>query len=325
MPAITIGRPSLLLRLTVLVSLLILAGDIESNPGPREGGRGGENLSQPRLNFSTTNSYENPRPNTRLNSVAMETERHFENDNSRGSQSDNVLQNILDQLSRLNDKFDGVELKLDREISALREENTNLTRRVIELEIQQDNLEAQSRRNNLIFRGIAEGERETWDQTEEKVRAFMVDKLCLSQDEAGSVDIERAHRLPGKGKDRLVITKFLSYKGREKVLRTARDKLRDNPDFRVREDYTKRVRDIRSRLFPFMKDARAKNNNAGMSYDKLRIGRQDYEMDDIVEVRRLPHWTPVREGTGATRGQENRQVLAGSGDARNQEDTSNDR
>jgi hypothetical protein len=252
----------------------------------------------------------------------------FGNENSRGSQSDNVLQNILDQLSRLNDKFDGVDRKLDREITALREENTHLTRRVIELEIQQDNLEAQSRRNNLIFRGIAEDERETWDQTEEKLRAFMVDKLCFTQGEADSIDIERAHRLPGKGKGRLVITKFLSYKGREKVLRTARDKLRD-PDFSVREDYTKRVRDVRSRLFPFMRDARNKNNNASISYDKLRINgtlyRYDYELEDIVEVRRLPHWTPVREGNGATRDQENRQVPAGSGDARNQDATSNDR
>jgi hypothetical protein len=42
-----------------------------------------------------------------------------------------------------------------------------------------------------------------------------------------------------------------------------------------------------------------------MSYDELRINgtlfRYDYAQDDIVDIRRLPHWTPAFAETGDAR------------------------
>ena len=76
------------------------------------------------------------------------------------------------------------------------------------------------RRNNLRFMGIKEKsvvESETWEESKIKVKVFEQEKLGLEPDE---ITIERAHRIGKKeeGKRRTIITKFLNYKQREKVL-----------------------------------------------------------------------------------------------------------
>ena len=50
-------------------------------------------------------------------------------------------------------------------------------------------LENQSRRDNIRIKGIAEGEKETWDEVESKVKDAIKAKLDLD------IDIERAHRM----------------------------------------------------------------------------------------------------------------------------------
>ncbi|KAL7371968.1 hypothetical protein ABVT39_007890 [Epinephelus coioides] len=54
-----------------------------------------------------------------------------------------------------------------------------------------DYLENQSRRNNLVFDGIEESERETWATTEQKICTIISNNLKL---DGKTIHIERAHR-----------------------------------------------------------------------------------------------------------------------------------
>ena len=60
-----------------------------------------------------------------------------------------------------------------------------------------ENLEAQSRRQNLKFFNVPESEKESWEESEHKIRQFMRDTLDIDE---STISIERAHRLPGKYK-----------------------------------------------------------------------------------------------------------------------------
>lgn len=51
-------------------------------------------------------------------------------------------------------------------------------------------LEGQTRRNYLIFDGVAESPGETWTETEGKISKILTEKLQLQH----KVEVERAHR-----------------------------------------------------------------------------------------------------------------------------------
>ena len=81
-----------------------------------------------------------------------------------------------------------------------------------------DDLENCLGRNYLFFEGIPkQGTNETWDQPEPKIKQLISDKLEWN---AAGVPIERAHRLGPEKQDKPwpIITKFLHFKDREKVL-----------------------------------------------------------------------------------------------------------
>ena len=77
------------------------------------------------------------------------------------------------------------------------------------------NLEDRSRRDNLRIDGIPEYEEESWDNTEELLKDALREKLGVNK-----FQIERAHRNRAKegGKDRTIVAKFSSYKGKERLL-----------------------------------------------------------------------------------------------------------
>ena len=55
-------------------------------------------------------------------------------------------------------------------------------------------LEDRSRRNNLRLDGIEESEKETWEETEEKMKSLFREKLLIRKD----IEIDRAHRVGRK-------------------------------------------------------------------------------------------------------------------------------
>lgn len=241
-----------------------------------------------------------------------------------------LLIDIRREMRYMNRKFDKLEnsmTSLKQDNKTLKKQNKHLTKQVEELssellsvtelakenERKNERLESQSRREK--FFGIEESRKESWDETETKVRKYISEGLNIDDT---NIQIERAHRLGGSSTPRPVIVKFSFFKDKEKILRTYRQKKKaarateeqtnnagdaatnegqaesdrsgDGDDVhgqvRVAEDFVERVANDRTKLFPFMQDCIREGKNAYLRYDKLVV-------DDIVHVYDREKKVPV--------------------------------
>ena len=136
-----------------------------------------------------------------------------------------------------------------------------------QLRIQED----RSRRNNIRVDGIEEDENETWENTENKLRSFLYDKLEITDE----LYIERAHsvrrrkdvKFNSNNTPRTIVAKFLDYKEKEEVMRR-RYKLKETT-YSVREDFSKETVEIRKKLWDQVKKFREDGKHAFIKYDKI--------------------------------------------------------
>ena len=226
-----------------------------------------------------------------------------------------LLLEIRNDVKRMNKKFDSLdkkvkELKLDnkqlkQQNESLSKQVTDLTTTVISLETRiqdtekNEQLEAQSRRDNLKFHGIGEDVNETWDQSETKIRKHLSDELGIDDT---NVKTERAHRLPSKSKLRPIIVKFSHFKDKDHVLKMYREKRKERSEaaaglqaenaedgddnvvgpVRVSEDFSQRVTKARTKLFPFLKKCHENKQEAYLRFDKLVVDVQAYVYDEAL-------------------------------------------
>ena len=200
------------------------------------------------------------------------------------------MASINSQLSSITTTISSLTVKVSDVVStceSLKENNEKLTKsnsllqnKVNQLESVIDNLENQSRRSNLIFHGLEGSADETWSTSEDKIRDVLRHDLHLS--DAEEIGIERAHRLRRKGNRSClpVIVKFTSYKGKQKVLSAAKEKLTRTSNVSVREDFSQRIRKHRYELGKHMIEARQNNRFASISYDKLIIDGNVYKYNE---------------------------------------------
>ena len=192
---------------------------------------------------------------------------------------DNVSKEVCDLKSSLS--------YTQKDVDELKSLSTNLSKNCKELHndiktvnLNQNNmngkadyLENHSRRNNLVFEGIAESEHEKWATSEEKIRKIISEKLKLDHKQ---MEIERAHRSGkphGQGdKPRSIVVKFLRNKDKLAVLEKA--KLLKGTNIFINEDYSEAVRLKRKELIPALKEARQRGDIAYLRYDKLITHRR---------------------------------------------------
>jgi hypothetical protein len=230
---------------------------------------------------------------------------------------------------------DELEKRLAHDFEVLKGEISNIKIAVNKLTLENSHLkgkikrmEDQSRRQNLIFYGIDEGETESWAETEQKVKT-----ICEGTLEIGAPLIDRAHRLgkptrmrddeprdrqetstsePGtyagnnnngrpKQNSRPVIVNFTTWKEKEEVLRAARACFKgQRTPFRVVEDYSEETRSVRRRLIAFIDKVKSDQPDARvfLRYDKLVINGKMFElnddMSDIQSVKRQTEHKPVK-------------------------------
>ena len=151
--------------------------------------------------------------------------------------------------------------------------------RVIELEkersVLKDDLvyiQSQSMRNNLVFVNIPEAPTETPEDSEKKVRDFIVDKLHLAQSLVDKIHFERVHRMghePSGSSSRNMVAKFTLFKDRELVRRQW--KCLQGTDYYMYEQFPKEVVEKRRKLKPQLQAAKREGKKAWLSYDKLYI------------------------------------------------------
>ena len=226
-----------------------------------------------------------------------------------------ILLEIRKDVKHMNKKFDNLdkkvkELKLDN--IQLKQQNATLSSQVMDLtttvigletkvletERKNEQLEAQSRRENLKFYGVDEDQNETWEQSETKVRDYLSNELDMNETD---IKIERAHRLPSKSKPRPIIVKFSYFKDKDAVLRKYRAKRKEREEagdgqnaqgdgdtegdnvtrpVRVSEDFPKRVTKARTNLFPFLQKCHENEQEAYLRYDTLVVDGQPYVYDE---------------------------------------------
>ena len=272
--------------------LLLVSGDVETNPGPNSTKTRQSTLTRQNSIVAGPSSpvkssqMEAPTTASKIDevlSVVKTLATKFEDMTKKLASIEGSVGELREEMTKSNERYD----QLNDQITALEERNHNLESNLSEMERKFDDMEARSRRNNLVFHGIEpQSNQESWADCEKTVKKMMSEKLGIH---VASVEIERAHRLHATRDQRTapIIVKFASFKDRENVLRQ-KHKMKGTKCY-INEDFTLRVRKIQKSLVPFMKEERRKGNRANIVYDHININRLRYDLDERNNTLRPHH------------------------------------
>lgn len=175
---------------------------------------------------------------------------------------------------------------LEQKIDSCQEQIASMNSVILSLQNKIDDLENRSRRSNLIIYGLPEATGETPLTLERTVNKDVIEGPL----ELKAVAIERVHRI-GKAepnKIRPVIFKLLDSRDKYTILKRGY-KLKDT-QLSIAEDFSKRVRDIRRKLWNSAKVNRQNNEKVSLVFDKLYINNRPYvwsnEQDDKVPLEK---------------------------------------
>ena len=165
----------------------------------------------------------------------------------------------LTEIGSLHGRVHNVERKVETLESSYMDQNERLKL----VEYKSIDMEARSRRNNLIFRGHPENVEN--DDCVAIVRRFLPKWLGLNQD----MCIQRAHRIGNVNRThrsrggkistqpRLIIVNIRDYEDVELILENA--KMFKDISFGINRDYPKGMISARSKLYPAFRKAREEN------------------------------------------------------------------
>ncbi|XP_077532709.1 uncharacterized protein LOC144145092 [Haemaphysalis longicornis] len=239
----------------VIRSLLLLAGDVETNPGPPTA----EDLL------------------TELQKLSAGQNKLISDIQDIKNQLTTTDVTIADLCKRITDleKHCTALSSMRTELDGLKTLTIEMTDKICNLESRVDDSENRSRRNNLIFYGIPDTTKtETFSDSEEIIIRHCSDTLQLTIPPS---EIERAHRLGRFSEERIrpIIVKFQSSKTKELILSNGR-KFKDT-DFSVGEDFSPAVRHARKHLIAF---ARTKSTAFTVRFKTLLLGTKRYIFDE---------------------------------------------
>lgn len=276
--------------------LLLQCGDVETNPGPpkpaamkqtrlsksadaEEGSGRRDSLSSNATNSSSSSNNNAPT----LTDILTKLEAMDETINKK-------LEGMREEIVAAKEKMQADVQELRYEVEGLRDENNyfkkqceHLQAKMDGMEAKLDDMECRSRRNNLLFYGLPKSPNETAETCERTVKDFIKDTLKVTS----PVQFDRVHRVGDKPTSPIIARcsfykdKLLILKGKGE-LRTARSRVYIN------EDFTNRVRDIRKRLTPHLKEAKTAGKRAALIYDHLLIEGKKYVLKEdgvgVVEM-----------------------------------------
>ena len=214
----------------------------------------------------------------------------MENANQRqGRKIEGRLRSVEDKIDR---RLHGLNVRQTRlgnrmDYQALRSQNEDFRGTVNYLTEKCNNMENQTRRNNLVSTGLAPvggggGGSESWEDCEMKVKAYIREGMGITE----RMEIERAHRV-GKA----IVVKFLSYKHKMLVLTNARKlKTSDGYDnIYVKEEFSETVQKKRQALMTLQRDLRQNGQTAKLRFD-----------NSSPRTRRIPMTSSVTESSVTT-------------------------
>lgn len=235
--------------------MLLLAGDVETNPGPSP--------SDDLL--------------TELQKLCAGQNKLISDIQDIKNQLRTTDVTITDMCKRITEleKHCTALSSMRTELDGLKTLTSEMSSKICNLESRVDDSENRSRRNNLIFYGIPDTTKtETFSDSEGIIIRHCSDTLNIT---IPPTEIERAHRLGRFSEDRIrpIIVKFQSSKTKELILSNGR-KFKDT-DFSVGEDFSPAVRHARKHLVAF---ARTKSSAFTVRFKTLFLGTKRYIFDE---------------------------------------------
>ncbi|XP_037498724.1 uncharacterized protein LOC119372322 [Rhipicephalus sanguineus] len=247
----------------VIQSLLLLSGDVETNPGPSM------NDVLAELQKLTAGQSKLITEVQSLKNQVMST--------------DKTLTDLSKRMTELEQHYQAL-MPLRNELEAVHAATGETGRLVSNLESRIDDADNRSRRNNLILYGIPDSNpSETFTQSEKLFIDNIREHMHISLDDK---EIERAHRLGrhSLGRNRPIIVKFALYKTKELVLAGGR-KLKGT-NCAIGEDFSPAVRNARKHLTAFGK---SKGTPFKLRFKTLVIGSKRYEYDESSNTVKQSH------------------------------------
>nr|XP_037273875.1 uncharacterized protein LOC119166656 [Rhipicephalus microplus] len=247
----------------VILNLLLLAGDIEENPGPTQSAS-----SQPSDDImSVLNAIQSGQATLldEMKSIHLKL-----------SENDKALDDIKKRLGEIEGVCSSIALVKEQihEVQGMAEQSTKM---FASLATRLDDSEDRARRSNLVFFGLKDNEHETWEQSEKLIIDFCSASLESSLQPR---DIEGAHRI-GRfrpNNNRPIIVRFSHFKDKEGVLsRSARLK---GTNYKITADFSPATRLARKKLVEF---GRTQRKPFKLRYDKLILDNTTYLFDSTEQ------------------------------------------
>lgn len=255
-----------------IIRLLSLAGDVESNPGPV--------TRQALLSAKGDLGIVDPSESEGDENNILAILKNIQADVKDLKENMQSINSSIEQLKVSQATLTKQSEATSRHIAELQTDNKNLRQTISEMQSQQDYMNGQLRRNNLIIHGIDQSDKETWDETELKVREFLSKEVSIEND---NMEIERAHRLSrARTIPQPIVVKFTKYKDRAKVY-SAGKKFKRGDKFGITEDLSPGVREKRRKLQPFLAEAKRAGKLASLRHDKLVIDGETFVLDKSKE------------------------------------------
>ncbi|XP_037512256.1 uncharacterized protein LOC119389039 [Rhipicephalus sanguineus] len=238
----------------IIRSLLILSGDVETNPGPN----GNAAILTELQKLSTGQAH-----------LIAEVQSL----KSQLSTTDKTITDLNKRMGDLETHYQTL-LPLRNDIEKTQTDVISMTIKIQELEASLDDAENRSRRNNVIFYGVPDPTRnETWAESEKAIVDICKNNIGIT---VLPNDIKRAHRLGihSVNRNRPIIVKFLSHKTRDALLSNSR-KLK-NTNYSIGEDFSRPVQHARKQVLAF---AKARSEKYSLRFKTLHIGSKRYIFD----------------------------------------------
>lgn len=207
---------------------------------------------------------------TDLDHVRTNSDRSVEQAADALQGSNRVLSEIETLKLQLKEKND--------EIAKWKSDYNDLRSRFDELNDRLVQLDAYSRRMNLIFCGIPVEESENCYAVIKKVLNV---EMALDETVVNNMSFQNCHRLPGKAPQPIIV-RFCMYMDRERVW-NAKSNLKKPSKIFIREDFPVEYEQKRKLLYPAMKKARQNGHRAFLKRDQLVVDGKSYTIKTVPD------------------------------------------
>lgn len=183
---------------------------------------------------------------------------------------------VTEEIKKLKDEW-------VKEKEVWHKERIELKNVIKELDSKMAYLENQSRRDNIVIRGVAGQRGESWNDCSLKV-VEIARKIGVQLSEDNVI---RAHRTGRGAHPRPIVAKLSSWKLKEEFMKNKR-RLKGTDVF-VMEDFAQRTIDERRKLFEEAKKRRDQGEEAFVKFDKLiledGVFKWDWEKDQLYKIQ----------------------------------------